>query len=150
MATISASPEMVTPRPAGWIRPRRAPRSDVPTGPPAAEAAASSVPLAVPRHLLLLLAATFVATLLMSAVLPRVLPSTRPAGQMPATAAVPAESPARPAWTVQSGQTLWAIAASVEPDVDPRRTVERIRELNGLPAGHVLQVGEVLMLPTAG
>lgn len=144
MATISASPELVSPRPAAWIR-TRLPQC---LEPPAGSSPAPAAPLAVPKQLPLLLTSVFVLTLVLFAVLPRLMSATRPAG-LPAAIDAPAESAAHPAWTVQGGQTLWSIAATVAPDVDPRRTVQRIRELNALPTGHVLQVGEVLLLPTS-
>ena len=51
--------------------------------------------------------------------------------------------------TVQPGDTLWAIAERVRPDADPRATVDRIRDMNGLDSG-VAQAGQVLLVPAAG
>lgn len=51
--------------------------------------------------------------------------------------------PAPATVTVRSGDTLWALAARVAPDRDPRQEVDQLRRLNGL--GDVdLAVGQVL------
>ena len=67
----------------------------------------------------------------------------------PTTPSIPtrAESAAHPAWTVQPGDTLWAIAGTARPQADPRATVLVLRDLNGLGADRVLQPGEVILLP---
>ncbi len=59
-----------------------------------------------------------------------------------------AAAPAGPAPTVvvQPGDTLWSIAARYAPGPDPFRTIEQIRQLNGL-YGYTVQPGETLMLP---
>jgi hypothetical protein len=49
---------------------------------------------------------------------------------------------------VESGQSLWSIAASAEPDADPRDVIEQIRTLNSLP-GYQLSAGQVLWVPRA-
>src|SRR5205085_1148315 len=49
--------------------------------------------------------------------------------------------------TVEPGQTLWQIASSVAPADDPRDTVDRIRDLNGL-ATTVLRAGQRLVVPS--
>lgn len=46
---------------------------------------------------------------------------------------------------VQSGDTLWAIAANQMPDEDPRDAVARIRELNQLQSAEIFP-GQVLTL----
>ena len=48
--------------------------------------------------------------------------------------------------TVQPGQTLWQIAERVAPGSDPRETVQRILDLNGLQTSEV-QAGTALQLP---
>ncbi|MFG2003247.1 LysM peptidoglycan-binding domain-containing protein [Spirillospora sp. NPDC048911] len=48
---------------------------------------------------------------------------------------------------VEPGDTLWDIASRHTPESDPRRTVDRIIDLNGLP-GPVVQPGQHLRLPT--
>lgn len=50
-------------------------------------------------------------------------------------------------YEVQPGDTLWEIALS-RYDGDPRETVWRIRERNGLE-GSLLQPGAMLVLPAA-
>lgn len=70
-------------------------------------------------------------------------PAVATSGQ---AAPVVAEGVAVPAWTVSPGDTLWGIAQALRPDVDPRITVERIREANGGDL-QILQPGRVLLLP---
>ena len=48
--------------------------------------------------------------------------------------------------TVLPGETLWAIAERVRPDADPRATIARIKEMNGLTSG-AAQAGQVLLVP---
>jgi hypothetical protein len=48
--------------------------------------------------------------------------------------------------TVQPGQTLWQIAERTAPGSDPRETVQRILDLNGLQTSEV-QAGTALLLP---
>jgi len=50
---------------------------------------------------------------------------------------------------VMPGETLWQIAAEVDPSGDPRDTVARIRELNHLESA-ALSVGARLVLPIVG
>ncbi|SDP40653.1 LysM domain-containing protein [Klenkia soli] len=47
---------------------------------------------------------------------------------------------------VHSGDTLWSIAESVAPDVDPRGVVDALREANGLEDTRLVP-GQVLVLP---
>ena len=49
--------------------------------------------------------------------------------------------------TVLPGQTLWAIAGRVNPQADPRVTVDAIAELNGMEAGSALRSGSTLTVP---
>lgn len=51
--------------------------------------------------------------------------------------------------TVRPGETLWRIAERAAPAADPRDTVARIQEMNGLPSGDV-QAGRVLLVPAGG
>jgi LysM repeat protein len=51
--------------------------------------------------------------------------------------------------TVAPGDTLWQIAQSATPGADPRATVDRIIELNGL-SGASLQAGQRLAVPARG
>ena len=65
------------------------------------------------------------------------------------------DGPAVPATTtvvVQPGQTLWQVARSVAHDADPRETVARIQELNGLSGADAatLRPGQTLVVPAAG
>jgi nucleoid-associated protein YgaU len=48
--------------------------------------------------------------------------------------------------TVRPGETLWQIAERVAPGSDPRETVARILDLNGLQTAEV-QAGTALQLP---
>ena len=50
--------------------------------------------------------------------------------------------------TIAQGYTLWQIARTVDPHTDPRITVERIRELNGLPDSSI-RAGQELIIPLA-
>lgn len=47
---------------------------------------------------------------------------------------------------VEPGETLWDIAARHTPESDPRRTVDRIIDLNSL-SSPVVQPGQQLRLP---
>ena len=49
--------------------------------------------------------------------------------------------------TVRPGDTLWVIAQRAVPDTDPRVTVDRIMEMNGLESSAV-QAGRALLVPT--
>ena len=46
-------------------------------------------------------------------------------------------------YIVQSGDTLWSIAMSIDGDGDPRTTVDRLAEMNG---GSSLYIGQSLIL----
>lgn len=48
--------------------------------------------------------------------------------------------------TVHSGETLWAVAQRVAPDVDPREVVAQLRRLNHLTTSS-LEVGQQLVVP---
>ena len=48
--------------------------------------------------------------------------------------------------TVGPGETLWQIARDVRPNADPRETVARIQELNGLTTATVW-AGQPLIVP---
>ena len=52
----------------------------------------------------------------------------------------PSGSPSQP------GETLWQIAERIAPGTDPRETVARILDLNGLQTSQV-QAGTALLLP---
>jgi hypothetical protein len=47
---------------------------------------------------------------------------------------------------VEPGQTLWQIAVAAAPDVDPRVTIMRIQDLNGLSDAAVA-AGQRIALP---
>ena len=49
-------------------------------------------------------------------------------------------------WVVTPGDTLWTIARQVAPGQDPRRTVEILRQANGLRSA-ALRVGQHLVIP---
>jgi LysM repeat protein len=67
-------------------------------------------------------------------------------GRVASQAGTASGGPATRAITVEPGETLWEIALGVEPNVDPRETVTRIRDLNGLGTD-VLQAGQQLIVP---
>ena len=48
---------------------------------------------------------------------------------------------------VQPGDTLWSIATAAAPRVDPRVTVQKIIDRNGLSSAQI-QAGQVLVLPS--
>ena len=48
--------------------------------------------------------------------------------------------------TVEPGQTLWQVALAARPKADPRETVARIMEMNGLTTATV-QAGRQLYVP---
>jgi hypothetical protein len=48
---------------------------------------------------------------------------------------------------VQPGDTLWGIASAVDPGADPRLTVRRIMDLNGLGGDPVVLPGQEIRLP---
>ena len=54
--------------------------------------------------------------------------------------------PATAVVVVQPGDSLWSIARSVAPGADPRETVLRLRELNGM-AGAVVVPGQSIVVP---
>lgn len=49
-------------------------------------------------------------------------------------------------WVVTAGDTLWSIARQVAPDQDPRRTIEVLRQANGLRSA-ALRLGQHLTIP---
>lgn len=49
--------------------------------------------------------------------------------------------------TVESGGSLWSIAQRVNPGVDPRVTIEAIRQANGLDVSAEVQPGATLSVP---
>jgi Tfp pilus assembly protein FimV len=66
------------------------------------------------------------------------------------TSADAGSTPPRPTrvTVVQPGETLWAIAARVAPDTDPRRVVAHLSELNNLGSSPIV-AGQRLVLPPA-
>ncbi len=67
-------------------------------------------------------------------------------------ASVEAATQARPAVsyvTVEPGDTLWSIAKRVAPERDPRATLGRLQEINGLRAG-TIRAGQRLAVPASG
>jgi LysM repeat protein len=66
----------------------------------------------------------------------------------PSASTASAPRPAPRSVVVQPGDTLWEIAVGVAPSVDPRVTVERIIDRNGLSAP-ALRAGQSLVLPRA-
>jgi hypothetical protein len=69
----------------------------------------------------------------------------------PATASSTLEPKAGPVAervTVRPGETLWAIAERARPGADPRATIARIKDMNGLTSS-ALPAGSVLLVPAA-
>ncbi len=85
-----------------------------------------------------------VAAVLSVLALPAALVAT--AGTAPTDASAPAAvgAPASATYVVQPGDTLWSIAAKVDPAADRREVVDHLVELNGSAA---LQPGQRLRLP---
>lgn len=127
--------------PAGHRSPGREPTGKVILGPWATPPA----PLRLTRRgrlVLTLLALGGLAAAVLAGVLvlsPSALAGAPDAGTRPATASV----------VVLPGQSLWEIAERVAPGADPRETVSRIQQLNGLRGGAV-QAGQRLLVPAAG
>ncbi|HMG29052.1 MAG TPA: LysM peptidoglycan-binding domain-containing protein [Jiangellaceae bacterium] len=48
---------------------------------------------------------------------------------------------------VEAGDTMWALARSLDTDADPRVVVDAIVELNGLRSGADIHPGDVLVVP---
>ncbi|MGH8824466.1 MAG: LysM peptidoglycan-binding domain-containing protein [Jiangellaceae bacterium] len=48
---------------------------------------------------------------------------------------------------VESGDTMWGLARSIDAQADPRAVVDAIVELNGLPSGADIHPGDVLVVP---
>ena len=65
-------------------------------------------------------------------------------GHASSTAAVPTPAPATV--VVQPGETLWSLAARIDPSRDPRLVVGQLMAVNHLSDG-TLQVGERIHLP---
>jgi Tfp pilus assembly protein FimV len=57
------------------------------------------------------------------------------------------EPPTR-TYLVRAGDTLWAIAARMQPGADPRPLIQQIQQLNGVDAGS-LAPGRSLLIPSA-
>jgi Tfp pilus assembly protein FimV len=49
---------------------------------------------------------------------------------------------------VEPGDTLWGIAQQIRPETDPRVTIQRIKDINGLSSVQ-LRAGERLIVPAA-
>jgi LysM repeat protein len=63
-----------------------------------------------------------------------------------AAATEDAEAAVQPTVIVQPGDTLWEIARDAVPRDDPRETVQRLLDLNGLPSP-VIVPGQELAVP---
>jgi len=67
-------------------------------------------------------------------------------GAWRAMATAQVEGPATVAVTVQPGDTLWGIAAAIDPGADPRALIAEIREMNALTQSGLVP-GQVLVVP---
>ncbi|HJU96852.1 MAG TPA: LysM peptidoglycan-binding domain-containing protein [Jiangellaceae bacterium] len=50
---------------------------------------------------------------------------------------------------IEAGDTVWALARSIDSGADPRALVDTIVELNGLRSGADIRPGDVLLVPAA-
>ncbi len=67
-------------------------------------------------------------------------------GQVTADAGSQVSGPASSVFVVQAGDSLWSIAQIVAPERDPRETIARIRDLNGMGSSTVIP-GQSLVVP---
>ena len=67
-------------------------------------------------------------------------------GAWRAMATAQVEGPMTVAVTVQPGDTLWGIAAAIDPGADPRALIAEIRELNAMTQSGLVP-GQVLVVP---
>lgn len=67
-------------------------------------------------------------------------------GQITADAGSQTAGPATSVVVVQSGDSLWSIAQEVAPAADPRETIARIRDLNGMRSATVIP-GQSVVVP---
>lgn len=67
-------------------------------------------------------------------------------GAWRAMATAQVDGPTTIAVTVQPGDTLWGIAAEIDPGADPRALIAEIREVNSLTQSG-LTPGQVLVVP---
>jgi Tfp pilus assembly protein FimV len=70
-------------------------------------------------------------------------------GRVVTIAAIDGAPPPHETVVVEQGQTLWQIAREIAPGVDPRITVGRLIEINGLDGAEV-RVGRQLVIPAEG
>ncbi len=147
MATISASPQVVSDR---LRRPRRSvnfqapPVVTRPTAPAETCDATERLWDIAALRWACAVASVFVLALVGFALAPNS-SATAPALSSSAGPVV-VESSAMPAWTVAPGDTLWSIATQVSAGDDPREVVMQLQRINGFGPGHVLQVGEVVLV----
>ena len=67
-------------------------------------------------------------------------------GAWRAMATAQVEGPTTVAITVQPGDTLWGIAAEIDPGADPRALIAEIREMNALTQSGLVP-GQELVIP---
>ncbi len=67
-------------------------------------------------------------------------------GQITADAGSRTAGPATSVVVVQAGDSLWSIAQDVAPAADPRETIARIRDLNGMRNATVIP-GQSVVVP---
>jgi hypothetical protein len=67
-------------------------------------------------------------------------------GQLAGASDLAQAAPATEMITVQAGDSLWSLATNAVSTGDPRDTVQRIRELNGIE-GSIITPGDRLVVP---
>ena len=65
----------------------------------------------------------------------------------PGAGATDVEQAETTAVVVEAGDTMWALARSIDSEADPRVVVDTIVELNGLRSGADIRAGDVLLVP---
>lgn len=135
------SPKVVCARP---LRPEAYGPGVVPAAPAQGERAVAAVRLTHRGRAVVTAAAVAVATVVLV-----VLGTASIATTSASTGADVDASTATVTVTVEPGQSLWEIARSAAPDTDPRATITRIVDTNGLASAGAIRPGQRLTVPLA-